>query len=79
MTLTNAVAIVTGGGAGIGLAAARQFAKEGARVLITGRRGAKLEAVARDEPRIEIVALARREADWVTGQVFAVDGGFTLV
>lgn len=53
MTLTNTVAIVTGGGAGIGLAAARQFAKEGAHVLITGRRGAKLEAVARDEPRIE--------------------------
>jgi NAD(P)-dependent dehydrogenase (short-subunit alcohol dehydrogenase family) len=26
-----------------------------------------------------IVTLASRDADWVTGQVFAIDGGFTLV
>jgi hypothetical protein len=24
------------------------------------------------------VALARSDADWVTGQVFHIDGGFTL-
>ncbi len=38
-----------------------------------GRRGLP-EDVAR-----WIVALASRDADWVTGQVFNIDGGFTLV
>jgi len=38
-----------------------------------GRRGVP-EDVAR-----WIVALASRDADWVTGQVFNIDGGFTLV
>jgi NAD(P)-dependent dehydrogenase (short-subunit alcohol dehydrogenase family) len=49
----NLAVIVTGGGAGIGLAAARAFASGGANVLITGRRAAKLEEIARAEPRIE--------------------------
>ena len=31
------VAVVTGGASGIGLAAARQFIKEGAKVIVTGR------------------------------------------
>jgi NAD(P)-dependent dehydrogenase (short-subunit alcohol dehydrogenase family) len=47
------VVVVTGGGGGIGLATARAFAKEHAHVLITGRRAAKLEEIARAEPRIE--------------------------
>ncbi|HMA50899.1 MAG TPA: SDR family NAD(P)-dependent oxidoreductase, partial [Magnetospirillaceae bacterium] len=43
---TNKVVVVTGGTTGIGLAAARHFAKEGASVFITGRREAELtEAV----------------------------------
>jgi Dehydrogenases with different specificities (related to short-chain alcohol dehydrogenases) len=37
-----------------------------------GRRGVP-EDVAR-----WIVALASRDADWVTGQIFSIDGGFTL-
>jgi NAD(P)-dependent dehydrogenase (short-subunit alcohol dehydrogenase family) len=53
--LNNLVVIVTGGGAGIGLAAARAFAAEDARVLITGRRTAKLEEITRSEPRIEFL------------------------
>ena len=38
--------LVTGGGSGIGEAAARHFASLGARVTVSGRRAAKLDAVA---------------------------------
>ncbi|WP_223552307.1 SDR family NAD(P)-dependent oxidoreductase [Aestuariivivens sp. NBU2969] len=42
--LTNKVALVTGGGSGIGLGIAEQFIKLGAKVVITGRDSKKLEA-----------------------------------
>ncbi len=41
--LEGKTALVTGGSAGIGLAAARRFAAEGAHVFITGRRKIELE------------------------------------
>lgn len=44
--LTGKTAVITGGGSGIGLAAARLFLDEGARVAITGRDKTKLEMVA---------------------------------
>lgn len=44
--LTNKIAIVTGAAGGIGAAAARRFAAEGARVLLVDRDEAALQAVA---------------------------------
>ena len=46
MRLDGKVAIVSGGGTGIGAATARRFATEGAKVVVTGRRPEPIEAVA---------------------------------
>jgi NAD(P)-dependent dehydrogenase (short-subunit alcohol dehydrogenase family) len=42
--LEGKVAVVTGANSGIGLATARRFAREGARLFITGRRQSELDA-----------------------------------
>ena len=46
--LKGKTALVTGGSTGIGLATARRFVAEGARVYLTGRREAELDSAARD-------------------------------
>ena len=53
--LENKVAIVTGGGTGIGAGIVRRFAKEGSRVIAVGRRQGPLEEVAASLPRGSVI------------------------
>lgn len=65
MKLQDRVALITGGGTGIGAATARRFAEEGAAVCVTGRREAPLE---------EVVAGIRKNG----GQAILVAGDVSL-
>jgi NAD(P)-dependent dehydrogenase (short-subunit alcohol dehydrogenase family) len=62
--LSGKIAVVTGGNAGIGEAIAKTFAREGASVVITGRRQGELERVVTDIVKTQ-------------GKVFAVAGSVT--
>src|SRR5438876_8036094 len=48
MTLKDKIAVIYGAGGGIGGAVARTFAREGAKVFLTGRRRTTIEPVAKD-------------------------------
>lgn len=55
--LKNKVAVITGGTTGIGLAAAKRFAREGARVIVTGNNPATIAEASRElEGHAEVVA-----------------------
>jgi len=63
MQLTNAVALVTGGSSGIGKSIAHTLAGAGAKVAITGRDRARLEAAARAVGAHPILADVSKEDD----------------
>ena len=57
------VAIVTGGSSGIGYATAKALAKQGAKVLITGRNAERLNAVALEIDGIEAMQIDSADVD----------------
>ena len=65
--LTDKVALITGASSGIGAAAARVFAREGARVVLTARRGDRLKALVAElreqgaEAEYVVADMTRRE------------------
>ncbi len=58
MDLTGKVALITGGGAGFGVAIVKRFIEDGAKVCITGRRKEKLDETAATFPKGTVVTCA---------------------
>jgi len=73
MKLNNKVAIITGGGTGIGRACALRFAQEGAKVLVAGLDAAPLEAVVNE------IAVQGGEATGLRADVRVVDDAQRIV
>ena len=57
MELENKVAVITGGGSGIGEATAKRFAREGARVAICGRTREKLDETVSEVDEGEVIPI----------------------
>ncbi|MFI6447209.1 SDR family NAD(P)-dependent oxidoreductase [Kitasatospora sp. NPDC050543] len=65
--MSERLAVVSGGGTGIGRAIAHAFAADGHRVVVLGRRAEVLEQ-----------ARASPAAGYLTGQVIGLNGGAVL-
>jgi NADP-dependent 3-hydroxy acid dehydrogenase YdfG len=63
MNLANAIALITGGSAGIGYSIAKTLSESGARVAITGRDKGRLEQAAKTLGVTPIQADVAKEAD----------------
>jgi len=76
--LAGEVAVITGGGSGIGLATARQFAALGARLAICGRKRDKLDAALASLPGVDVLAEVCdiRQPEQVAALVDAVHARF---
>jgi len=70
--MNGKVILITGGGAGIGRAAARMFARQGAKVVVTGRREAVLQALAAEQEGIDYVVADASSAEDAVRTVQAV-------
>lgn len=77
MDLKNKTILITGGGSGIGLEAARQFLQVGAKVIITGRNKSKLDDARRLYPTLIAIqsdASKEDDANDLYKQVEGLDG-----
>ncbi|MHB1343315.1 MAG: SDR family NAD(P)-dependent oxidoreductase [Thermoleophilia bacterium] len=79
--LHGKVAVITGGGTGIGAATARRFAAQGAKVVVTGRRLEPIEAVAREIGGIALAGDVSDETHCIGLATAAVEayGGLDII
>jgi short-subunit dehydrogenase involved in D-alanine esterification of teichoic acids len=77
MKLKDKTVLITGGGSGIGLEAVKQFLDTGAKVIITGRNQAKLDAAQHTYPSITAInsdVASQEDAQALLTQVKAMGG-----
>lgn len=67
--LNGKVALITGGGTGLGAAFAKAFVEEGAKVVITGRRMEKLEKVASTLPAGSVLCVQGDVSDFESAKM----------